>query len=122
MKMTVAILLASTALAVGAGIPAWSAMQRVEHSPKSFQDNPFVRLAGDDDDGDRESGRSYRSNDDDHRDGDDDDDDDDGGGDDDEDDDGSLGAGSASPAPAGTVAPPANGLFGSGAMPKVKVN
>ena len=104
MKNTLAILLASTALAVGAGIPAWSAMQRVEHSPKSFQDNQFVRLAGDDD-GDRESGRSYRSNDDGHRDG--DDDDDDGGGDDDEDDDGSL---------------PANGLFGSGAMPKVKVN
>ena len=41
---------------------------------------------------------------------------------DDEDDDGSPGAASASPAPAGTVAPPANGLFGSGAMPKVKVN
>lgn len=94
MKNTLAILLASTALAVGAGIPAWSAMQRVEHSPKSFQDNPFVRLAGDDD----------------------------GGGDDDEDDDGSPGAASASPAPAGTVAPPANGLFGGGAMPKVKVN
>jgi len=119
MKNTLAILLASTALAVGAGIPAWSAMQRVEHFPKSFQDNPFVRLAGDDDDGDRESGRSYRSNDDGHRVG---DDDDDGGGDDDEDDDGSPGAASASPAPAGTVAPPANGLFGSGAMPKVEVN
>lgn len=117
MKKTLAILLASTALAVGAGIPAWSAMQRVEHSPKSFQDNPFVRLAGDDDDDDRENGRSYRSNDDGHRYG--NDDDDDGGGDDD---DGSLGAASASPAPAGTVAPPANGLFGSGAMPKVKVN
>jgi hypothetical protein len=108
--MTLAILLASTALAVGGGIPAWSAMQRVEHSPKSFKDNPFVRLHRDDDDGDRESGRSYRSN------------DDDDGGDDDEDDDGSLGAVSVSPEPAGTVAPPANGLFGSGAIPKVKVN
>lgn len=120
MKITLAILLASTALAVGAGIPTWSAMQRFEHSAKSFQDNPFIRLAGDDDDGDRESGRSYWSDEDGHRVG--HDDDDYGGSDDDENDDGSPGAASASPAPAGTVAPPANGLFGSGAMPKVKVN
>ena len=28
----------------------------------------------------------------------------------------------ANPAPAGTVAPPANGLFGTGAPPQVKVN
>lgn len=125
MKKTFAILLASTALAFGAGIPAWSAMNRVEHSSKSSQDDRFVGLASDDDD-DRDHGRSDRSNDDGHRDGDDDDDDEDDGDDDDDegadDDDGSRGAASASPAPAGTVAPPANGLFGSGAMPKVKVN
>lgn len=37
---------------------------------------------------------------------------------DDDDDDG----GARNPAPAGTVAPPKNGLFGDGAAPKVKVN
>ena len=43
-------------------------------------------------------------------------------GDDGEDDD-EDGAGAASnPAPAGTVAPPANGLFGNGPVPRVKVN
>ncbi len=40
--------------------------------------------------------------------------------DDDDDDDGPGGA--RNPAPAGTVAPPQNGLFGKGAPPKVKVN
>lgn len=116
MKKTLAILLASTALAVGAGIPAWSAMHRVEHFSKSSQDGPFVRLASDDEDDDHDHGRSCRSNDDGHRDGDDHDDDDDG------DDDGSGGRASANPDPIGTVAPPANGLFGNGATPKVKVN
>ena len=43
--------------------------------------------------------------------------------DDDEDDDDDEGrATGVNPAPAGTVAPPANGLFGDGAPPRVQVN
>jgi hypothetical protein len=41
--------------------------------------------------------------------------------DDDDDDDGPRG-GQRNPAPAGTVAPPKNGLFGTGTPPKVQVN
>lgn len=41
--------------------------------------------------------------------------------DEDEDDD-DAGRGKRDPAPAGSAAPPANGLFGTGAPPKVKVN
>lgn len=48
-------------------------------------------------------------------------DDDDGDGDDDEDDD-DAGRGARNPAPAGSVAPPQNGLFGNGAAPQVQVN
>lgn len=40
---------------------------------------------------------------------------------DDDDDDGGAGA-TQNAAPAGTVAPPANGLFGNGPAPRVKVN
>jgi hypothetical protein len=53
-----------------------------------------------------------------HHDEDDDDEDDD---DEDEDDDEGRATG-VNPAPAGTVAPPANGLFGDGAPPRVQVN
>ncbi|OWY04409.1 PepSY domain-containing protein [Thioclava sp. IC9] len=41
---------------------------------------------------------------------------------DDDDDDDDYGASARNPAPAGTVAPPKNGLFGDGAPPKVQVN
>ncbi|CUH80572.1 PepSY domain-containing protein [Tropicibacter naphthalenivorans] len=40
----------------------------------------------------------------------------------DNDDDGFGYGGGATPAPAGTIAPPQNGLFGDGAAPSVKVN
>lgn len=112
MKKTLTLLVASTALTAAIGVPAWSAM----HVPESeglrslaalvdegHQELPLVLVSGDDDD------------DDDDRDDDDDDDEEE---DDDDDDRG----GARNPAPAGTVAPPQNGLFGTGTPPQVKVN
>lgn len=102
MKKTLTLLFASTALTAAIGVPAWSAM----HVPESeglrslaalvdegHQELPLVLVSGDDDDDDEEE----------------DDDDDDRGG-------------ARNPAPAGTVAPPQNGLFGTGTPPQVKVN
>ncbi len=119
MRTTLALLIASTALTVAIGVPAWGAMS----GSAEPEERPLAVAAGsgeaalplifvsDDDDGDdhayrRSSGR--------------DDDDDDDCDDDDDDDEGCRGAGN--PAPAGSVAPPANGLFGNGAPPQVKVN
>jgi hypothetical protein len=120
MKKTFAILLASTAIAVGAGIPAWSSMHGAALSSASADEDRLVRLASDDDRDDGDQERSGRRGGDDDRHG--DDDDGEGDDDDDDDDDGYGGSATANPAPAGTVAPPANGLFGSGAAPKAKVN
>lgn len=117
MKKTFAILVASTALAIGAGIPAWSGMHRAEHASARTDDDGILNLASDDRLG-QDHGRKARSDDDDHRYGGDGHDDDD----DDDDDDGYGRNASANPAPAGSVAPPANGLFGSGAAPKIKLN
>lgn len=117
MRKTFAILLASTALAVGAGIPAWSAMHGDARPETSCDQAAGYRanlmLASDDDGVDRHHGRRIRHGDDDDRHDEDDEDDDD---------DGHGSGASAGPAPAGIVAPPANGLFGNGTMPKVKVN
>ena len=123
MKQTLTLLLASTALTAAIGLPAWSAMPApADASLRPFaatfeagaQAMPLVLASDDDDDDDRRkregSGR-----------GDDDDDDDDHDDDDDDDDDDRRG-GARAPAPAGTVAPPQNGLFGTGTPPKVKVN
>ena len=75
------------------------------------RDAPPIVLASDDDgDDDRTYLRASRN-------GNDEDDDDDC--DDDHDD---CRGGVRSPAPAGTVAPPQNGLFGNGAPPQVRVN
>lgn len=115
MKKTFAILLASTALAFGAGIPAWSAMHGADLSAAGTDRYSLVRLADDDDHGDDDRGRSEVRGDHGDRHG---DDDDDGR----ENDDGNGGSVIVNPAPAGVVAPPANGLFGSGAAPKVKLN
>jgi len=117
MKKTFAILLASTALAFGAGIPAWSAMHGAGLSTVGTDRDGLVRLADDDDHGDDDRGRSVRNGDDGDHHGDDDDDDDGR-----EDDHGNGGSVIVNPAPAEAVAPPANGLFGSGAGPTVKVN
>jgi hypothetical protein len=119
MKKTFAILVASTALAIGAGAPAWSGMHRSEHSSARTSDDGILKLASDNR-LDRDHGRNARSGDDDGSYGHDDDDGDHD--DDDDDDDGYGGNASATPAQPGTVTPPANGLFGSGTAPKVKLN
>jgi hypothetical protein len=122
MKKTLAILAATTALTAVIGVPAYSSFL----SPVSGEGNlahllsesgrepARLRLASSGDDDDRRYYKHSRRDDDDHhRRGDDHDDDDD-------DDHGNY-SGRANPAPAGTVAPPKNGLFGNGA-PKVQVN
>jgi hypothetical protein len=127
MKKTLLLLVASTALTAAIGVPAWSAM----HAPADGSFRPFtalleegeqtmpIVLASDDDDEDRRLwDGSRRGHDDD--DGNNDDDDDDDCEDDDDDDD--CRGGASNPAPAGTVAPPQNGLFGNGAPPQVQVN
>lgn len=119
MRKTLALLVASTALTAAAGLPAWSALRTPSdgaiRSPGTVADHgqdapPIVLASDDDDDDDRRFLRASRN-------GDDEDDDDDC---DDDDDDCRGGAGN--PAPAGTVAPPRNGLFGNGAPPRVGVN
>jgi hypothetical protein len=119
------LLLASTAVTAAIGLPAWSVMRVHEgESPlpsaalldEGAEALPLI-LASEDDDDRRIRERSRRGHDDDDHDDDDENDDDEE--DDDKDDDG---AGARSPAPAGTVAPPQNGLFGTGAPPQVKVN
>ncbi|CAA0090386.1 Uncharacterised protein [Starkeya nomas] len=111
MRKTLAILFASTALTAGIGFPAWSAMHeaaRFEGLRDAVLDagrDLGVVLASDDDD-DRDHGRQLRRGDD----------------DDDEDDDDSRGGNVSAPAPAGSVAPPNNGLFGNGAAPKAQMN
>ena len=124
MKRTFAILFASTALTVGVGLPAWSAKHdapRPQASREAVEDasdeSANLLFASDDRRSDRDHGRRLGR-------GDDDDDNDEGVDDDDsdDDDDSYRGGAAAGPARAGTVAPPNNGLFGSGAAPKVKVN
>jgi hypothetical protein len=137
MRKTLTLLVASTALTAAIGLPAWSMMQApADGAPRPFatileddaQAPPVILASNDDDDrGYRETSRRGHDDDDDDDDHDEDDhdeddhdeDDDDDHDDDDDDDDRS---GARDPAPAGTVAPPQNGLFGNGAAPKVKVN
>ncbi len=113
MKKTLTLLVASTALTAAIGVPAWSAMQApsdvLRPVPALFDDAPKTMplvLASDDDDDDRWRGGSRRGHDD----------------DDDDDCDDDCQGGARNPAPAGTVAPPQNGLFGNGAPPQVQVN
>ena len=119
MKKTLAALVATTALTAAIGLPAWSAMR----AEAEAGENPIAAVG--------EAGQSALplilasdDDDDDHRDrsGDDDDEDDDDDDDCDDDDDDDACRGASNPAPAGTVAPPQNGLFGSGAAPQVQVN
>ncbi|WP_417674932.1 hypothetical protein [Roseibium sp.] len=121
MKKTLAIFAAGTALTAVIALPAYSAFFGEGGYGRHFAEHgkrpAYLMLASDDDDDERGDYRRSR-HDDDHRSygrsrHDDDDDDDD--------DDGRYGA-RANPAPAGTVAPPQNGLFGNGAGPKVQVN
>jgi hypothetical protein len=122
MRKTLILLATSTALTAVIGAFAWSAVHtRAGASERSFaifsdeglEALPLILASDDhddDDDDDREHRRMPRRQDGDHEDEDDDDDDDDGAG------------GGRNPAPAGSVAPPQNGLFGTGAQPQVKVN
>jgi hypothetical protein len=119
MKKTLAMLVATTALTTAIGLPAWSAMRTQaegEERPFAgvFNDGqealPLILVSDDDDDDDEHRRRSGHDNDDDDDCDDDDDDDDD------------CRGGARNPAPAGTVAPPQNGLFGNGAPPQVQVN
>lgn len=120
MKKTLSLLVASTAMSATLGLPVLSAQAGSEPAAPSelvlaegsVKAQPIILLNGDDDD---EGGYILR------RHGDDDDDDDEGC-EGDDDDDGACQNGGRNPAPAGTVAPPANGLFGTGAAPQVKVN
>lgn len=125
MKKTLTLFIASTALTAAIGVPAWSAMQAPSDVLRPiaalFDDAPQAMplvLASDDDDDDDDRWRNGS------RRGHDDDDDDDDGDDDDceDDDDDDCRSGVRNPAPAGSVAPPQNGLFGNGAPPRVQVN
>lgn len=116
MKKTFAILFASTALTAGIGLPAWSAMHGTawfegrDHAraPQEPDARP-MRVSDEDGGGERGHEHGLRHSDDDHDEGDDADDDD------------SRGNAPAA-APAGSVAPPKNGLFGSGSAPKARMN
>lgn len=123
MTSRLSLLFASTALAVALGLPALAAMQVQGNAQGACsgvcaavfsaddQTVPLIRVSGDDDDDD-DGGWIRRGH---------DDDDDEDCDDDDDDDDACIGA-LGNPAPAGTVAPPANGLFGNGAPPVAVTN
>lgn len=119
MKNRLTLLFTYTALTVAISVPALAGMQ-AQNSAKGFCDNtvcaaligddnqpmPLIRVSGDDDD--ENHGWARREHDDD---------------DDCEDDAACTNAGgSGNPAPAGTVAPPANGLFGNGKPPVAVTN
>ncbi len=113
MKRTLTLLVASTALTAAVGLPAWGAMRAMTDGitrPISViadaeeEAVPLMFVSDDNDDDDDREYRRARTF----------------GGDDDDDDD--SGNPARNPAPAGTVSPPQNGLFGSGTPPKVQLN
>jgi len=119
------LLFASTALTVALGLPALAATQTQGNPPEQCSgvcaalsgandlSAPLIRVSGDEDD-DEDGGRVRR--------GYGDDDDGECGEDDEGDDDDDCAGAPGNPAPAGTVAPPANGLFGTGAPPVAVTN
>lgn len=120
MKSTLAVLLATTAALGALGLPALATL-RASAGPctndvcsavlvSGGTPAPLIRVSGDDDHDD-DHGRDRRA----HRHDDDDCDDDDC--DDDDDDESGRPGARRTPAPAGSVAPPVNGLFGNGAPP-----
>ena len=120
MKKTLAMLVATTALTAAAvGLPAWSTVRAMAGA----EARPFAAVL---DDAQQALPLVLASNDEDDDEGDDEDDDDDEGDDDDDDDDdcnsNAVCRSGTNPAPAGSVPPPRNGLFGNGAAPQVQVN
>lgn len=109
MKKTLSLLIATTALTAVIGIPAWAMLGPGSGSISAVLQSaegasPLVLVDDDEDDDDEHKRESRRA-----------------GHDDDEDDD-DCEDGANNPAPAGSVTPPGNGLFGTGAPPKVQVN
>jgi hypothetical protein len=99
------------AAAASVGPYAASAFSNGTGITAANEDRGAIILTSDDDDDSHEYRKERRA-------GDDDEDSEDS-----EDDDDDNGAGmTPNPAPAGTVAPPANGLFGNGPAPRAKVN
>lgn len=123
MKRSLSLLIATSALTATVGLPALAGMHGPSGWLSALQDSvkaPLVLVSGSDDDDDDDHRHRARGDDDDdhkYRARHDDDDDDD---DCDDDDDDCRGA--MNPAPAGSSAPPQNGLFNNGAAPKVQVN
>ena len=133
MTKTMTFLLASTALTIALGATAWSATRIMDDEvlPTAVQSqmdsrdlSPLIFVNDDDDEDDDDEGEE-----DDEEDEDDDDDrrkgarhEDDDDDDCDDDDDEAFAGGPRNPAPAGSTAPPANGLFGNGAPPKAVTN
>ena len=122
MTKPLALLIASTALTAVIGVPTQTFAQGAMRTPgetygqtiAAVFDDPekarsHILVSGDDDEHEYQNGARH----------DDDDDDDDDCGDDDDDD---CDANARNPAPAGTVTPPQNGLFGNGSPPQVQVN
>ncbi len=125
MRKSLSLLVASTALSAAVGFPVWSATPTP--SGPGFAAPGFTASGGAPalamPATVREAGLLVlASGDDDDEDDDDDDDDEDDDDDDCDDDDETCGRRLPNPAPAGTVAPPANGLFLNGTPPQVKVN
>ena len=124
MKTPSPLLFASTALTMALSLPAFAASPfagtadisgKARLATMTCDDDgnlPLIRVSDDDDDDDDDDDHRGRTR---HRHDDDDDDDCDDGR--------CRGAGGwGNAAPAGTVAPPANGLFGNGAPPKAVTN
>lgn len=114
---TLSLIFASAALTAAIGLPAWSAMKEAAESRAAM---PLASLFG----GDQSARPMILAESDDHEDGDEAAASAPRAGDDDEDscdeDEGSCGSTARAPAPAGSIAPPQNGLFGS-TPPKVQV-
>jgi hypothetical protein len=124
MRKTLALVVATTALTAAISLAAWNAMQaNADGTPSPFaalfddaaQALPLFLASGDDDD----DAHRYRKT---ARRGHDDDDCDDDHDDDDDDDDHDCRGAARNPAPAGSMSPPQNGLFGNGSAPQVQVN
>jgi hypothetical protein len=108
MKKSISLLAVTAVLAIAVGVPAYSALS--EHDGRSgvraenHHGAAQARLARGDGDSDHRAGARHHDDEDEC-----------------DDDEGACGGG-RNPAPAGSVAPPKNGLFGTGAAPAVQVN